>query len=124
MSRIFTRTLLAGIAALTVSTVGASAYDSIDRAQSNQQARIQQGLRDGSLTRHEAARLQAEQARIADFERRAKADGHIDRREGAILGRALNESSRHIYQERHDREARGSTSHRGTWGGWGFRRWW
>lgn len=87
----------------------------IDASQANQEARINQGLRDGSLTRREAAGLEAEQRRIQQMESRAKADGRVDRYEAAQIRRAQGEASRHIYQERHDGEKRG-------WGG--FRRWW
>jgi hypothetical protein len=114
MSRTFTRSLIAGLAIVAASTTIASA-DEIDRRQNMQERRIQQGVRDGSITRQEYQRLEQEQARINALERRAKADGRVDYREAAQIGRAQQEASRHIYQEKHDREARGI---------WGFRRWW
>jgi hypothetical protein len=116
MTRLVSRSLLVGLAALAVSSTFASA-DEIDRRQFNQQQRIQQGARDGSLNGREYRALQAEQARIADLERRAKADGRVDRYEADRIRSAQQSASRHIYQERHDRDTRGS------WG-WGFRRWW
>lgn len=115
-SRLVTRSLLAGFAALAATTAVASA-DEIDRRQSNQQARIQQGVRSGEINRWEYRKLEAEQARIADMERRAKADGRVDRYEAERIRAAQNAASRHIYQESHD------SSRRGSWG-WGFRRWW
>jgi hypothetical protein len=118
MSRLVSRSLLAGLAALAASTTFASAFDEIDRRQAMQQQRIQQGVRNGDLTGREYRALQAEQARIADLERRAKADGRVDRFEAERIRQAQQAASRHIYQERHDREQRGS------WGSWGFRRWW
>ncbi len=110
------RIVLASLTALSLSAAlsTAASADEIDRRQSYQQQRIQQGLRSGEITRFEAARLQAEQARIAQMERRAEADGRVDRREAAAIRNAQNEASRHIYQESHDSQKRGN---------W-FRRWW
>jgi hypothetical protein len=116
MSRLATRSIAAAIAVLTATTVVASA-DEVDRRQYNQQRRIEAGVRDGSITRQEYVRLQQEQARIADFERRAKADGRLDRSEAAILDHAQDNASRSIRAERHDVEGR-HTRH-GFW-----RRWW
>ena len=123
----------AALAATALTTLPASA-DEIDRRQANQISRIQQGLRDGSLTRSEASRLIEEQKRIAEMERRAERDGKVTRQEKAALDRAQDNASRHIYQERHDNESRWSRWRR-NWGGdrqanhdnghrpW-FRRWW
>lgn len=126
------------LAATALTTLPASA-DEIDRRQANQISRIQQGVRDGSLTRNEANRLIEEQKRIAEMERRAERDGRIDRNEKAAIDRAQDNASQHIRQERHDAESRGSGR---RWGwGWGrghnhhadndhrphrpwFRRWW
>ncbi len=84
---------------------GTSTRD-IDAAQAREAARIHQGVRDGSLTRREAAGLQAEQRRIEHLESRAKADGHVSRSEHDQIRRAQESASRHIYQERHDSETR------------------
>ncbi len=89
--------------------------DKIDQRQANQQQRIQQGVRSGQLTWRETRHLQAEQARIAEMERRAKADGHVDRREAHRIALAQRAASAHIRQEKHDNQNR-----RGLW----QRRWW
>ena len=78
----------------------------INRREANQKHRIQQGVRSGELTRRETARLAAEQARIRAMERRAKSDGEVTARERARLQRELNQSSRHIYRQKHDRQDR------------------
>lgn len=101
----------------TVST--ASAYDRYDRTdavQAQQQRQIQAGIRSGEITRREAAQLQAEQARIAQMERRAEADGRVDRQERARLAEAQRDAGRHIYQESHDRQDRDNNRRR--WFGW------
>jgi len=99
--------IAAGLVAATLplATAAASA-DQIDRRQAEQERRIQQGVRSGELTRGEYRQLEAEQARIREMERRAKADGHVDRAERARIEAAQNAASRHIYQEKHDSETR------------------
>lgn len=93
---------------------GGTSGREVDARQSNQQQRIERGLRDGSITRYEAHGLIEEQRRIADYERRAKADGHLDARERATLKSMQDNASQHIYAERHDAEFRR------PW----YRRWW
>ena len=101
--------------ALIATTAVASANDNrIDRRESIQERRIQEGVRSGDITRREYRQLEAEQARIRSMEREAKRDGRVDRREAAAIERAQDAASRHIAQERHDSERRG------YWG----RRWW
>ena len=132
MSKFNTVSTAVAAAAVTLTLAAAPAFaDRVDQRQANQEARIQQGLRDGSLTRAEAARLKAEQDRIAALERQAERDGRVTREERARLERAQEQASKHIYQERHDSENR-----RSGWSRWGsynnnsgenrrwYRRWW
>jgi uncharacterized protein HemX len=107
MKRTVLALVLIAAGAGAANAYGTSTRD-IDRAQANEAARIQAGVRDGSLTRREAAGLQSEQRRIQQMESRAKADGHISRAEHDQIRRAQETASRHIYQERHDSETRGS----------------
>jgi polyhydroxyalkanoate synthesis regulator phasin len=78
----------------------------VNRRQSNQQARIQQGVKSGELTRAETRRLQAEQRHIRREEARYKADGHLSAAERADLQRDLNKASRDIYHQKHDAQQR------------------
>jgi phosphoglycerate-specific signal transduction histidine kinase len=96
-----TRTLLSAAAVLAALTTGALA-DRIDQRQADQAQRIEQARRSGELTRSETNSLRAEQARIADLERRAKSDGVVTRNEARTIANAQNAASRHIYQESHD----------------------
>lgn len=73
----------------------------------NQQSRIQSGLKDGSLTTREAARLERGQARVERREARAGIDGHVGAREQARIQRGENRQSEVIRHERHDRRHRG-----------------
>jgi hypothetical protein len=96
-----TRTIFAAAAVLATLTTGAMA-DRIDQRQAEQAQRIEQGRRSGELTRGETASLRAEQARIAETERRAKADGVVTRQEARTIANAQRTASQHIYQESHD----------------------
>lgn len=79
----------------------------INHREHNQQSRIRAGLRSGELTRREAARLEAEQARIRLAEARARHSGGVfTLRERARIQRELNQASRHIYRQTHDGQDR------------------
>lgn len=94
---------------------GATETPYIDATQERQRAQIEQGRRDGQLTRSEYYQLMDEQDRIAAMERRAKADGFADPAERRRIREAQEAAGRHIYQESHDYETR--------WNRW-HRRWW
>ncbi len=95
---------------------GSTRTPGIDRTQAEQAAEIARGQRNGSLTSREVADLRAEQASIAEMERRAKADGIVTRSERERIRNAQASAGRHIQQEENDRERAGSRG--------GFRRWW
>jgi hypothetical protein len=68
----------------------------------NQQQRIEQGVKSGSLGKRETARLERGEARIDRAEARAGADGKVGPREQRRIQRAENRESRRIYREKHD----------------------
>jgi hypothetical protein len=79
----------------------------INDRQRDQQQRIRQGVRNGELTRREAARIQYDQARIRAREGYyRRTGGEFTARERARIQRSLNRSSRHIYRQKHDRQDR------------------
>lgn len=84
----------------------AQSTPSVDRREHRQQRRIRHGVKSGELTRREAARLEAGQARTRRMERRAKADGTVTRRERARLQHRENRTSRRIYRQKHDNQKR------------------
>lgn len=89
---------------------------SINNIQAEEQARINAGLRDGSLTQMEAARLQARANHIADVEGRLRATGgHLSFSERQRLSNELNSLSNQIYRERHDNQR--SLAYRQPFGG-------
>ena len=68
----------------------------------NQQQRIEQGLKSGSLNTQEAARLEKEETRVERDQARAMRDGKLSPAEKARLAREQNQVSRDIYREKHD----------------------
>jgi hypothetical protein len=68
----------------------------------NQQERIEQGVQSGSLTKHEAARMERGQARVEHREAVAGQDGHVGAREQRRIQRAESRQSRHIHRQKHD----------------------
>lgn len=100
--------LLTGAALFVGATAMAmpAAADQIDRRQSKQAHRIEQGIKSGQLTRFEAAKLKVQQAYIRSLERRAKADGHLSPAERARIAAAQKKAGRAIRAEKHDGQKR------------------
>jgi len=71
----------------------------IDRRETNQQNRIYNGIRNGSLTRGEAGRLEHGEYRIARAEARARSDGVVTGVERSHINGMLNRESRAIYRD-------------------------
>ncbi|MBI2116617.1 MAG: hypothetical protein HYT85_16260 [candidate division NC10 bacterium] len=99
------RTLvLTGSLILGLGLAAPALAQSVDDRLSNQAERISEGIRDGSLTAREAARLEREESAIAREEQRFTADGNLSALERAKLERDLNRASRDIWRERHDHQ--------------------
>ena len=79
---------------------------SVDNRERRQQRRINRGVKNGTLTRREAARMERQQARTEKMEAKAKSDGVVTRKERARLQHRENRTSRHIYRQKHDRQNR------------------
>jgi predicted transglutaminase-like cysteine proteinase len=92
-----TRTLTASVLLALVS-LGASAQTTADTVQRdvNQQTRIENGLKDGSLNTREASRLESEQSRIDRLQAKELKDGKLSPQERAQLRRAQNHASQDI----------------------------
>lgn len=69
----------------------------------NQQARINQGVANGTMTGKQAARDEAHDANIAKRESvdEAKHNGHLTKGEQNRLNRSENKNSRRIYKQKH-----------------------
>lgn len=98
--------VLSAIFVMSLSMVATAHTPYINRRERHEQQRIRQGIRSGELTRREAARLEAGQARIRIAERIAKADGTVTRRERHRINHMLNHASRNIHRQKHDSQDR------------------
>ena len=73
----------------------------------DQQQRINNGVRDGSLTNRQAAKLERGQSHVDAREARAGADGHVGDGEQRSIARADNRQSARIYNKRHNAQVKG-----------------
>jgi len=83
----------------------ASSAQAINQREHREQVRIHEGIRSGELTRAEARRLEAEQAKIRVDERFARQDG-LTAKERERLQRELERASRDIRKQKHDKQDR------------------
>ena len=99
--------IIAALCGLATLSTAAEATSRINHRQDHQQHRIARGISNGSLTAHEAARLERNQARIARFEARSRADGHgLNRNERARIETMQDRASHRIYNQKHDGQRR------------------
>ncbi len=91
---------------------GDMSHDRIERRLDRQQMRIQEGVRSGELTRHEAQRLRQQHRRIVHLKRDFMSDGRLSHKERHALMERLDKASSHIYSLKHNRRDRG---HRHGW---------
>lgn len=96
-----------------VFTAGLSAYTFTQTAtpvikerQENQHDRIQDGVRDGSLTRREAVRIRYRTHETHEDIKNAKADGVVTQNEKVEIKREQSQNSRAIYCQKHDGQRR------------------
>jgi len=98
-SLLLAATLLAGTVAI------AAAQDNLihDRKE-NQQDRIAQGVKSGSLTPHETANLERKEGRLNREIRtdRRQNGGNLTNKEKAQVNRQQNHLSRNIYRDKHN----------------------
>jgi hypothetical protein len=81
-------------------------HHNINKAQQNQRERIQQGVRNGSITKMEARKLHMQQAKIRHYKQMAKADGRVTNRERKLIHREQMVANRSIYHQKHDGQRR------------------
>ncbi len=72
----------------------------------NQQQRIEQGVKSGSLTNREVGKLERGQARDNAMQYRAGRDGHVGPNEQRSIQSAENAQSRRVYRQKHDAQTR------------------
>ncbi|MEI7766062.1 MAG: hypothetical protein WCJ97_01350 [Phycisphaerae bacterium] len=76
----------------------------IDQREARQEKRIEAGIKNGSLTESEVAKLRAQQDHIAALESTYRSDGKITKQEYKDLMGELNTASACIWAEKHDTE--------------------
>lgn len=94
-------TAVALFGALALPAVAQSNQE-INARKENQQDRIAQGVKSGSLTAGEAANLERKEAALNKEERRMKSDGNFTAAERAKINRQQNKLSRQIYRDKHN----------------------
>jgi hypothetical protein len=71
-----------------------------------QQQRVEQGVKSGSMTNHEVAKVERNESKIDHKEYVAGRDGHVGKHEQKNIQRADNKESRKIHHEKHDGQVR------------------
>ena len=99
---ILTSALLTGTAAM--SFAADTKEGKIQQRKENQQKRIAQGVKSGSLTPHETARLENNESKInKEVRQDRKANGgNLTNKEKAQVNRQQNKVSKEIYNQKHD----------------------
>ncbi|WP_375287309.1 hypothetical protein [Sphingomonas sp.] len=93
----------AALAACVPMVADAQAWRTINQRQANQFARIQQGIRNGALTRVEGDRLKQQFYALNRLEQRYRIGG-LSLRERQDLDRRFDALSRRIYVQKRDRQ--------------------
>jgi hypothetical protein len=93
--------LFAALLALSSSAV---AQNKVDDRMENQQRRIGEGVENGSLTPHETAHLENQEAHLQQHvaEERAANGGHLTAAERQQVNHRQNQLSREIYNKKHN----------------------
>lgn len=91
-----------------VATTGVALAHSNEARQAEQQAWIEQGRQDGSITWREGRKLRKQQAEIARVEEELSEDGRLSRTDRRVLHKLQDEAAESIDSEATDR----------------WRRWW
>ncbi len=78
----------------------------VNQRQYCQKERIEDGINDGSLNKHEAARLAAQERAILKKERIYRSDGELTKRERLDRQTDLNHTNRYVYTQTHDKQSR------------------
>lgn len=98
---------VAAAALATAAPANAQSWQSINDRQDRLDERIDNGVRNGSLTRREAVQLRAEFNDLARLEARYRSTNGLSRSERADLDMRFDRLSQRIRYERNDRDDRG-----------------
>lgn len=99
--------MLAGLGvAMTALPAAAQQWQSVNQRQAQIERRIDQGIRNGSLSRREAVNLRAEFRQIANLEQRYRRSNGLSMQERRDLDRRMTALSNKVRIDRHDRNGR------------------
>ncbi len=99
--------LIAGLGiATTALPAAAQGWQSVNQRQAQIERRIDQGIRNGSLSRREAVNLRAEFRQIANLEQRYRRSNGLSMQERRDLDRRMTALSNKVRIDRHDRNGR------------------
>jgi hypothetical protein len=92
------------VTGLIVSATSAVQAQEIQQRKENQQDRIANGVKNGSLTPHETANLEHKEAALNKETRRDRRQngGNLTNKEKAQINRQQNHLSRNIYRDKHN----------------------
>jgi Ni/Co efflux regulator RcnB len=95
---------LAAFASVAAALPSVASAQDVGARQTNQQARIQQGVRSGELTGRETRHLERGEARLAYRKdmMRARDGGRLTGHDRVALNRQENRLSRHIFRAKHN----------------------
>jgi hypothetical protein len=104
ISSVLSGVVLCAVLAPAASMAAGQGQLPVNQRESNQQARINQGVKSGELTRKETSKLESEEARIRVNERfdKRKDGGKLTAADRAKLQKQLNQASRNIYRDKHN----------------------
>lgn len=98
------------VAAITLGAflaIGGFAADKAKIRQKKQQKRIHQGVKTGELTKQEALKLEAKEAKLHRQIRKDRKDrGGLTPKERAQINKKQNKLSKEIYKDKHDKQKR------------------
>ncbi|MBX9816294.1 MAG: hypothetical protein K2X76_16465 [Sphingomonas sp.] len=98
--------ILAATLAAILPSVAQAQWVPIGQRQANLASRIEQGVRNGALTRPEAVRLRQQYRDITRLENRYRATGGLSAAERRDLDRRFDRLSRRVYVQKRDRQVR------------------
>lgn len=100
MNKIIVTTLV--VCASYLSANAQTATPVIKQNQLEQKQRINQGVKSGEVTPAEKARLKAQQRRIKQDKKEAKADGVVTKHERKDIKKKQKRASKNIHHQKHD----------------------
>jgi hypothetical protein len=104
MKRVIILSMLTSALLTSTATMSFAAEGKIQQRKENQQKRIAQGVKSGSLTPHETARLENNEAKLNKEVRhdRKVNGGNLTNKEKTQINNQQNKLSKEIYNQKHD----------------------